>query len=53
MFPLDNFILNLVGRSIENFDMRFVTATFALPYLRNNIVETVYSFKEVATTSQS
>ena len=35
MFPLANFTVALVGTSIENFDIKFVTATSAPPYLWN------------------
>ena len=33
MFPFANFALDLVCMNIEKFDMKFVTAAFAPPYL--------------------
>ena len=41
VFPLANFTLGFAGTNIEKCDMKFVTPTFSLPPLRNNIVENV------------
>ena len=41
VFPLDSFTVALIGTNIEKCDMQFVTATFAPPYLCNNIVKFV------------
>ena len=39
VFPLDNFTVAFVGKKMENCDMKFVTTTFAPPYLRDKKVE--------------
>ena len=35
VFPLANLTVKLVGTNIEKCDIQFVTATFAVPYLRD------------------
>ena len=41
VFPLSSFKVPLAGKNIEKCDMKFVTETFAPPYLWHNTLETV------------